>query len=124
MKIAVDLDKTLYAFPEFFAKLFECMQSTGNQIGVLTAEDDPVENITNTLDKAGIKPDFIIQRPENLQDFPIGIFKGEVCKRLDIDVLYDDFESSDPKIISDFFLANSKTIPFTSWGYNNKISHK
>lgn len=98
------------------------MKDAGHKVGILTGESTSIDDIKSVLSDLKIDADFIIQRPEDLKDFPIGIFKGEICKKMGIDVLFDDFQCSDPTIISDFFSVNNTTIPFTSWAYQNVIN--
>jgi hypothetical protein len=98
------------------------MQKLGHKVGVLTANPNhDKENNLDLLAKLSIKPDFYVGKPDDLRDYPDGIFKGKVCNELDIDVLFDDFNHNDDKMIADFFTINSKTIPFTSWGLVNLV---
>ena len=121
--IAVDLDYTILAFPDFFKIFFLSLQKQGHQVGILTARPSSYDNENKIfLEKIGFKPDFYLSKSEEYSSMPVGMFKGIVCKTKNIDVIFDDFEHSNPKIVGDFFSVNEKTIPFTSWGFLNTIS--
>jgi hypothetical protein len=38
-----------------------------------------------------------------------------VCNELGADVLFDDFQANDPRMLAEFFSLNTTTIPMTSW---------
>jgi hypothetical protein len=120
-RIGVDIDLTIFSFPSFFRDFFDAFQSKGVKVGIVTANhQDKKSEYLDTLEKLGIKPDFFIGFPEdNTKD--AGTFKGNVCKDLKIDVMFDDFHNNDPKMLADFFAANDSTIPISSWGYRNRI---
>ncbi len=106
-----------YLFPAFFVEFFTHLQEH-NEVGILTARsEEQKEEVLKQLESVGIKPDFYIGKPEQLKGVPNGVYKGLVCKEADIDILFDDFDYSDEKMVADFFSVNSKTVPFTSWGY-------
>ena len=108
----------LLSFPAFFAEFCRCMQSGGNKVGILTARsEDQKDTLLAQLADSGITPDFFIGKPNNLE-VSDGTFKALVCQELGIDLLFDDFEASDPSMLGDFFAANYSTVPFTSWAYN------
>jgi|GEM_PF-3435838 len=120
--IAVDLDYTILAFPDFFKVLFEAFQKQGHQVGILTARPSAYDDENKKfLSSIGFSPDFYISKSEEYSSMPVGMFKGIVCKTKNIDVIFDDFEHSNPKIVGDFFSVNEITIPFTSWGFLNTI---
>lgn len=123
MIIAVDLDGMLLAFPEFFAHFFPSMQAAGNVIGILTTRDDgKKDEILEELEsKLGIKPQFFITMPNSFEDeMSHGKFKAKVCNDLEVDILFDDFQASDNKMLAEFFSINQRTVPFTSWAYEPK----
>lgn len=118
--IGVDLDGILISFPGYFQLFFKAMQGQGVKVGIITARPaSQKDDLRKELEKVGIKPDFFVAMPDNLKEsnFPQGIFKGIVCTELKIDVLYDDFQASDPTMLGDFFTYNQGTIPFTSFAY-------
>lgn len=120
MIIAVDLDGMLLAFPDFFSGFFKTMQSNSNAVGILTGRpESEKEEILKALAGIDIKPDFYIGMPDEMkkQDFPPGIYKATVCNDLKVDLLFDDFQTNDPKMLADFFSMNQTTVPFTSWAY-------
>src|SRR6266566_4899474 len=115
MRIAVDLDGTILSFPDFFKEFFKAMQSTGNSVGILTRRpDEESKKMIEVLASMGIKPDFYVGMPRGIdkKNYPAGIFKGIACKDLEIDVLFDDFESDNPQMLADFFSVNQHTEPF------------
>lgn len=118
--VAVDCDGMLFSFPEFFAHFFNAMQASGSSVGVLTARpDDQKEAILDALEKIGIKPSFFVGLPKDIEGKEIshGLFKAKVCNELEVDLLFDDFQTSDNAMLADFFSNNQKTVPFTSWAY-------
>jgi len=120
LNVACDLDRTVFSFPKFFKDFFEAMQAGHNKVGILTARGtSQKKELVEAVKTIGINPDFFITMPDDLRDthMGVGIFKGKICKDLNIDILFDDFVYSDPKIIADFFSVNTTTIPFTSWAY-------
>jgi len=124
MVFCFDLDETIYSFPKFFSEFINGLQKLGYKVGIMTAnkERDKEANL-KLLDKLSISPDFYIGKPDGFKGSN-GIFKGKACKELNVDVLFDDFEASDDKMIADFFTVNDNTIPFTSWGYKNVVDTK
>ena len=118
--VGVDLDGMLLAFMPFFKVFFACLQAGGNKVGILTArpEHDKEENLAQLKD-LGITPDFYVGKPDDT-NLPDGVFKAAVCTKLGIDLLFDDFESSNPQMLGDFFATNATTVPFTSWAYDPK----
>lgn len=121
MIIAWDLDGMLLAFPDYAKVFFEAFQKQGAKVGILSGRPaKEKEAIEEALDEVGIEPDFVTLMPDKLKemDFPVGIFKGIVCTQLEVDVLYDDFQSDDPTMMGDFFSYNQKTTIFTGFAYN------
>jgi ribonucleotide monophosphatase NagD (HAD superfamily) len=86
--VAIDLDGMLFSSPRFFRAFFPAMQAAGNKVGILTG------------------------RPHFQKDS-----LTEQLKEVGIDVLFDDFQCDDPKMLAEFFSINQTTIPFTSWAY-------
>lgn len=119
MRIALDIDNNITAFPDYFILFTRAMQEAGHEVGILTARlSNEKDQIAQGLHDMGIVPNFIITKPDEYDGkVSNGIFKGVVCNEMDINVLYDDFECSDPKMLADFFSVNTKTIPFTGFGY-------
>ena len=60
MKIALDLDNTITAYPLFFSLFSKAMKQVGCQIYIITNREPNTENeIKNELDKLKITYDFI-----------------------------------------------------------------
>lgn len=123
MTIACDIDATILAFPEFFKDFFIAMKLIGNSVGIVTARPaSQKEDDLKTLRQIGIDPDFYVARPDDLpESISHGTFKADACNKLGVDVIFDDFDNSDNAMVADFFCANTRTIPFTSWGFNNVL---
>jgi len=123
MRIATDLDGMLFAFPKFLVPMFKELQKAGNQVGVVSARlNSEREEMIDRIAELDWKPDFFINKPDDLSEISNGVYKGKVCKDLDIDILYDDFEYSDPNMIADFFTTNlGRTEPFTGFAYRPEI---
>lgn len=128
LRVAVDIDGILSAYPEYFQFFIKAMQNAGAKVIVLTARpSDELEELGEVFKKVDINPDYLITMPEKMKEmrFPPGIYKAFICKYLQINVLYDDFQSNDPEMISDFFEYNQDTIPFSSFAYDpNKDKKK
>lgn len=118
MIVAIDLDGMLLAFPDFFKTFVPAMQAGGCKVGVLTARtEDEKDGIEEALKEGGFKMDFCVTKPSDFSSSD-GTFKAIVCKEFDVDILFDDFETNDPKMLADFFSVNTHTVPFTSWAYD------
>jgi hypothetical protein len=121
MIVAVDLDGMLIAYPEYFKFFFKAYQSQGAKVGILSARPASEKDfIEDALNKVGIKPDFVMLMPDDMKqrDVSPGIFKAIVCNELGVDVIYDDFQYDDNKMMGDFFTYNQRTKPFTSFAYD------
>lgn len=98
---------------------FNSFQAIGNKVGILTANPESSREMwVKRLKAVNIKPDFLIMKP-NDATFSDGEYKGTVCKDLEIDYLFDDFEYGDQQMIKDFFSTNQgKTEVFTTFSYD------
>lgn len=119
MRIALDIDNNITAFPDFFVQFTRAMQEAGHEVGILTARLSHEKNqIAQDLHDMGIVPNFLITKPDEYDGkVSDGTFKGVVCNEMGIEILFDDFESSNPVMLADFFSVNTRTIPFTGFGY-------
>jgi len=114
---ACDLDGMVFSFPSFFQSFVPAMQAAGNKVGILTGRPESEKDmLIEQLKALAIAPDFFIGKPDDSQ-LPNGVFKAIACRDLGIDILFDDFQCDDPKMLADFFSLNQKTIPFTSWAF-------
>ena len=119
MIIGCDLDGMLLRFPRFFQAFVPAMQHAGDKVGILTGRpSSEVGTPTEQLKALGIAPDFFIAKPDD-STLCNGVFKAIACRDLGIDVLFDDFQCDDPKMLAEFFSLNQTTIPFTSWSYSS-----
>lgn len=94
MKIGVDLDATVYGFPEFFRAFIPAMVAAGHEIYCTSAharEDWPLDR--DRLRALGIDPDMINpghMQPRNVRRCPR--MKARMANHLDI-VFDDDAEA-------------------------------
>src|SRR5947209_7601840 len=116
--IATDLDGMLFAFPTQIAPFLTSLQKQGYQVGILTArsQTDQEELLRHVIEKSHFVPDFLVCK-SNTEPVSDGLWKGQVCREFPVDILFDDFEASDPRMIADFFSVNTNTLALTSWAY-------
>jgi len=115
MIVCLDIDGTMLTNPKFFEAFFKAMQGAGHKVGILSYRPiEEKEKIISVLESDGIKPDFVILKPDSLKNMSPGIYKGTVCSEGKVDALFDDFDDLNPEMIKDFLSVNKTTIPFTS----------
>jgi hypothetical protein len=98
IRIAVDIDHTITANPEFFKLFIENQLQAGNEIHVLTGRlSSREENAVNPADRVeqlrrlGItKYTTLVQITRQAQYPDIGIGKGEYCRDHNIDMIMED----------------------------------
>jgi len=99
IKVSVDFDNTLTAYPELFARLIHKIRKGGGKIYILTGR--PLQDkqiIEDYLVANSIEFDFIETFPIEYQDFEkdsildslIGQFKGQRIEEIGIDIHIDD----------------------------------
>jgi hypothetical protein len=91
MKIALDLDDTITACPEFFCEMAAGLRCRGHEIFVLTFRRER-DDIVSTLEKMGLQYDEIVNLPA---DFDMArqdpfLWKASRCRELGIEVAIDD----------------------------------
>jgi len=81
MKIALDVDDTISAAPEFFAAFSKAMRRDGHEIHIVTAFDETWRPMREKeLKDWGIEYDNLAFTP----------FKEEYCKQRNITIAFDD----------------------------------
>jgi hypothetical protein len=91
MKIALDLDDTITACPEFFVEMAAGLRSRGHEIYILTFRRERQE-IYSTLKELGLESDGVVNLPSdfNVAEKDPSVWKAERCAEYGIDVLIDD----------------------------------
>lgn len=91
MKIALDLDDTITACPEFFVEMAAGLRSRGHEIYILTFRRER-EEILSTLKELGLESDRVLNLPNDFDVIERDPFawKAEQCTKFEIDVLIDD----------------------------------
>lgn len=99
MRIAIDIDDTITANPEFFRLFIENQLWAGNEIHLLTGRkssiiEENMESPQNRIDqlrKLGItRYTRLVQIARKVQHPDIGIGKGEYCRDNAIDMVMED----------------------------------
>ena len=81
MKIAVDIDDTITAAPEFFAAFCKAMRKDGHEIHIVTASHEMLkETRRKDIERLGIEYDFLVCTN----------FKDNYCHEEGIDYAFDD----------------------------------
>ena len=91
MKIALDLDDTITACPEFFCEMAAGLRCRGHEIFVLTFRREKSE-IVSSLADIGFEYDEIVNLPTDfdvLEQDPF-LWKASRCRDLGITVAFDD----------------------------------
>ncbi len=98
MKIAIDIDHTITANPEFFRVFIENQLRAGNEIHILTGgTSGPEENLESPvgrveqLGRLGITSyTRLVQVTRRVQHPDIGVGKGEYCRDNGIHMVIED----------------------------------
>ncbi len=116
MRIAIDIDDTITANPDFFRRFIENQLQAGNEIHVLTGRKSATEgnmerpeNRIEQLRKLGItRYTRLVQIARKTQHPDIGIGKGEYCRDNAIDMVMED----DIQYIQEIVRVSPKTQAF------------
>jgi len=110
MRIALDIDDTITAIPEFFAALSACIEKSGGRVIIVSSRTDNQEVRIHTVkelaeygivyselyllpDSEAAKTLYDVQDLNWYQKYLYG--KVEICKNEKINVVYDD----DPQVL-------------------------
>lgn len=119
--IALDIDGVLASYSNFFLGSIPAWQKAGMKVGILTGRSESgKEKIAEILTKFGIKMDFLIFKPDELDKIPNGIWKAAMCRIMKVDLLFDDMEHNDPVFVSDFMQTIGDTQIFTPISYKDQ----
>jgi len=105
MTIAIDIDGMLDRFADFFEVSIPAWQKAGIKVGIITGRAyEDKDTIIAILAKVGLKMDFMFFKPDLFTDknIPNGVWKGIICRLVNIDLLFDDMEHNNPAVITDF----------------------
>jgi hypothetical protein len=97
MRIAFDIDDTITRCPEFFAVISKALIAAGHKVHVISSHEDR-GFAEEGLAECGVSFDELIlssdreYQPTGTRPLQAeaGNWKAEVCRRLEIDVLFDD----------------------------------
>ena len=112
LRIAIDLDGTAWKHSKFFKEFVWAMMRIGHEIIVLTATTKTEEyNLFLWEAKMGYPYiDFYISKGNTKQ--LIGEGKRDMCKKYEIDHLFDDFGGNNLDIEKTFFEEEIDTVVF------------
>lgn len=105
MNIAIDLDGTLTAYPEFFVELGRAWRARGHRLYIITGlgHRSAVDRLQKVIDAHGdgfydalhdtaeyddAERAMIGQEPNN--EIIVGLFKQRLCRALNIRIMFDD----------------------------------
>ncbi|MBP7935413.1 MAG: hypothetical protein KA354_12275 [Phycisphaerae bacterium] len=103
MRIAFDIDDTITRCPEFFAVISKALRAAGHKVYIISYREDR-GFAEEDLAECGVSYDELILFADDerkaggaksWQD-EAGRWKAEVCRQLEIDVLFDDM----PEVVS------------------------
>ena len=82
LKVAIDLDGTMWAHPELFSEMARALKARGHSVGILTANHVSRERANRTrLRKAGfLRPDFFISKTTEELMIPLRTWKPRVMR--------------------------------------------
>jgi hypothetical protein len=101
MKISLDLDGTLYRYPDFFRMLMIALQSAGHEVGILTGHSQDSEaHDRQKLARMGFPPpDFYFGRTPEYMPLNGAHRKSDVIRTQGIAMHFDDYDYDNPETI-------------------------
>lgn len=124
MVIGIDIDGTLDTFGDFFEVSIPAWQKAGIKVGIITARlESDKQSVADVLKKVGIKMDFLMFKPLEFQNaqLPDGVWKGVLCRLLEVDILFDDMERNDPTFVADITQILNGTQILTPVEYGKQL---
>lgn len=90
MNVALDIDDTITRHPEFFAFLSKVLRDGGHKVFIITFRHDEPDT-RKDLKSMGITFDkLVVASGEELERVGFCEWKGNVCKELDVDIMFED----------------------------------
>ena len=109
MRIAIDVDDTITSAPGFFAVLSGAFRAAGHVVYVVTQRTDRSQTETE-LKALGIAYDELVtQEASQASGTTFFDWKAETCRRLQIDILFEDM----PEIVNGIDAATRVFMLFT-----------
>jgi len=97
MRVAFDIDDTITPCPEFFAIISEALMAGGHDVHIISYRRDR-EEAENELAGYGVKyREMHLPSDEDLNSVGFYEWKAQVCRRLRIDVFFEDM----PEVINE-----------------------
>lgn len=104
MKIAIDMDGTLWQHMGFFRHFMKAMLATGHEVGIMTVHSPKIEERDLALLKSRKfpTPSFFLNTSERNKGESQGKWKARMMNKHSIDYLFDDFSYGDVKMKEEF----------------------
>lgn len=101
MRVAFDLDGTVFKHPKFFRAVAQGLKDAGHHIGILTERKDKkrAESLKQLNEDKFPDIDFFFDRSDDEVHQPAAKWKKAQCQKHGIDYLFDDFDSDSMHIL-------------------------